>query len=194
MGRENEEGESITPLFTFALSEMNPLLVYSIFLPRIQGSSVRDISYMVYVLLYVLYMYRVLLRLYWAGDNLGAWNEFCYESCPWCRFDHSTCWLVVQRATTVPWMPPLSCIVKTLSDNTASFVTTHDTAWILLRIMPLMQVRSFDLLACSSASYHCTMDAPFIVYCKNVVGQYCFFRDNSWYSIMQCGSSARLSC
>ena len=23
-----------------------------------------------------------LLRLYWAGDNLGEWDEFCYESCP----------------------------------------------------------------------------------------------------------------
>ena len=21
-----------------------------------------------------------LLRLYWAGDNLGKWGEFCYES------------------------------------------------------------------------------------------------------------------
>ena len=26
-----------------------------------------------------------LLRQYWAGDNLGRWDEFCYESCPWCR-------------------------------------------------------------------------------------------------------------
>ena len=47
-----------------------------------------------------------LLRLYWAGENLDEWDEFCYESCPWRRIDHSTCWPAVQRATTVPWMPP----------------------------------------------------------------------------------------
>ena len=26
-----------------------------------------------------------LLRLNWAGDNLGEWDEFCYESCPSCK-------------------------------------------------------------------------------------------------------------
>ena len=46
------------------------------------------------------------VRIYWAEDNLGEWDEFCYESCPWRRIDHSTCWPVVQRATTVPEMPP----------------------------------------------------------------------------------------
>ena len=25
------------------------------------------------------------VRLYWADDNLGYWDEFYYESCPWCR-------------------------------------------------------------------------------------------------------------
>ena len=51
-----------------------------------------------------------LLRLYWAGDNLGKWDEFCHESCPWHRIDRSTCWPAVLCATTVPQMPPL--IVK----------------------------------------------------------------------------------
>ena len=46
--------------------------------------------------------------LYWAGKNLGKWDEFCFESCPWYRIDLSTCWPAVQRATTVPRMPPLS--------------------------------------------------------------------------------------
>ena len=50
------------------------------------------------------------VRLYWAGDNLGEWDESCYESCPWCRIDHSTCWPVVQRATNVPQMPPHTCM------------------------------------------------------------------------------------
>ena len=45
-------------------------------------------------------------RLYWVGDNLGEWDKFCYESCPWRRIDHSTCWPAVQRATIVPRMPP----------------------------------------------------------------------------------------
>ena len=26
-----------------------------------------------------------LLRLYWAGDNLGKCDEYCHESCPWRR-------------------------------------------------------------------------------------------------------------
>ena len=46
------------------------------------------------------------VRLNWAGDNLGEWHEFCYEPCPWYRIDRSTCWPAVQRATTVPRMPP----------------------------------------------------------------------------------------
>ena len=46
-----------------------------------------------------------LLRLYWAGDK--EWDGFYYEPCPWRRIDRSSCWLAVQRATTVPQMPPL---------------------------------------------------------------------------------------
>ena len=46
-----------------------------------------------------------LLQLFWAGDNLDEWDEFCYESCPWRGIDHSTCWQAVQRATTAQWMP-----------------------------------------------------------------------------------------
>ena len=46
-----------------------------------------------------------LLKLYWAGDNQGEWDDFCYESCPWSRIDRSTCWSAVQCATTVPRMP-----------------------------------------------------------------------------------------
>ena len=45
-------------------------------------------------------------RPYWARDNLGECDEFCCESCPWRRFDRSTCWPAVQHATTVPRMPP----------------------------------------------------------------------------------------
>ena len=41
-----------------------------------------------------------LLRLYWARDNLGEWDEFCYESCPWPRINRSTCWPAVQHCTT----------------------------------------------------------------------------------------------
>ena len=47
-----------------------------------------------------------LVRLYWAGTNLGEWDKLCYESRPWCRVDRSTCWPAVQHATTVPRMPP----------------------------------------------------------------------------------------
>ena len=47
-----------------------------------------------------------LVMLYWARDNLGEWDEFCYISCPWCRINCSTCWPTFQHATTVPRMPP----------------------------------------------------------------------------------------
>ena len=59
------------------------------------------------------------VRLYWAGNNLGESDEFCYDSCPWRRIDRSHCWPVVQHATTVPRMPPDSCIALT---NTSHLV------------------------------------------------------------------------
>ena len=40
-------------------------------------------------------------RLYWVGDNLSKLDEIYYESCSWCRIDHSTCWPAVQFVTTV---------------------------------------------------------------------------------------------
>ena len=46
------------------------------------------------------------LRLYWAGDKLGEYDEFCYESYPWRRIDRSTCWPAVLR-TIEPRMPPV---------------------------------------------------------------------------------------
>ena len=36
------------------------------------------------------------VRLNRAGDNIGWWDEFRYESCPWCRMDRSTCWPAVR--------------------------------------------------------------------------------------------------
>ena len=46
------------------------------------------------------------VRLHWAGDNEII---FCYESCPWCRIDRSTCWPSAQSATTIPWTSPHWC-------------------------------------------------------------------------------------
>ena len=43
-----------------------------------------------------------IVRLYSAWENLGVWVEFCYESCPWCRIDRSTCWPAVRCTSTVP--------------------------------------------------------------------------------------------
>ena len=48
-----------------------------------------------------------MLRLHWAGDNMGEWDDLCYEWCSW-RIDRSTCWPAVQRATTAPQMPPMN--------------------------------------------------------------------------------------
>ena len=48
-----------------------------------------------------------IVGLYWVGDNLGEWDEFCYESFPWRRIDRATCWPVVQRGTTVPRDDPM---------------------------------------------------------------------------------------
>ena len=46
-----------------------------------------------------------MVRVYWAGDNLGKWDEFWYETCPRCMINHSTCWSAVQWTTTVPRLP-----------------------------------------------------------------------------------------
>ena len=51
------------------------------------------------------------LRLYLTGDNLGECDEFCNESCPWCRIDRSTCWPAVQRAT-MPRIPPADILKR----------------------------------------------------------------------------------
>ena len=51
-----------------------------------------------------------LLRLYWAEDNLGECDEFCYES--WRSIDRSTCWPAVQHATTVSRMPSVREKIK----------------------------------------------------------------------------------
>ena len=49
-----------------------------------------------------------LLRLYWAGDYLGEWDEVCYESCPSRRIDRST--FFGQQSSVLPLyhvrMPP----------------------------------------------------------------------------------------
>ena len=36
------------------------------------------------------------VRLYWARNNPGYWDEFWYEWWPGCRINHSTCWPAVQ--------------------------------------------------------------------------------------------------
>ena len=51
-----------------------------------------------------------LLNLYWAGVNLGEWDEFCYEACPWRRIDRSSCRPAIQLATTVPRMHTIQCV------------------------------------------------------------------------------------
>ena len=58
-------------------------------------------------------------------DNLGEWDEFCYESCLWCRIDRSTCWPVVQCATIVPWMPPSGWIRQTALNSTHSSIDSN---------------------------------------------------------------------
>ena len=58
------------------------------------------------------------LRLYWAGDNLGLWDECCYESCPCGRIDRSTYWPGVQRATTELWVSSDAVIFSIICCNT----------------------------------------------------------------------------
>ena len=47
-----------------------------------------------------------IVSLYWAGENLRSWDEFCNESCPWCRIDRWIWWPAPLHATTVPRIPP----------------------------------------------------------------------------------------
>ena len=59
-------------------------------------------------------------RLNWAWDNLGLWDEFSYEPCPWCRINRSTCWSSVQRTITELQMPPSPTIIIKVRANTIS--------------------------------------------------------------------------
>ena len=51
------------------------------------------------------------LRLQWAGDNMGKWDESLYESCTCCRIDHSTNWPAVQHSTTMLRKPRLHLVI-----------------------------------------------------------------------------------
>ena len=82
------------------------------------------------------------VNLHCAGDNLGEWDEFCYESCSWGRIDRSTCWPVVQRATTVPRMPPsgnpspyaLKCFMLTLAKEAIYSCLCYCDSWNLFYV------------------------------------------------------------
>ena len=50
------------------------------------------------------------VSLYWAGDSLGQWDGFCYESCPKCRIDRSTYWSAAQCITIVLWTPAMTTL------------------------------------------------------------------------------------
>ena len=63
------------------------------------------------------------VKLYWAGNNLGEWDEFCYESCPWRKqlveiSEMSTakpCTILTCESVTVEWLTPLlNCIPSRL--------------------------------------------------------------------------------
>ena len=54
------------------------------------------------------------LRLNWAGDNLGEWEEFCYES--WRRIDPSTCWPAVHASALLLYYGCLQVLLA--RDNT----------------------------------------------------------------------------
>ena len=81
-----------------------------------------------------------LLRLYWAGDNLGEWDEF-YESCPWRKIvwllaipiyiQISKCIICFLKNVSCAIVPPFSATNKQHIVNTLSSVPCdHDTTFI----------------------------------------------------------------
>ena len=74
-----------------------------------------------------------------VGDKYGIMRWICYESCPRCRINRSTCWPVVQHATTVLRMPP------GMTGENFSYDQTRNIASICqLWIMSLMPNQSLD--------------------------------------------------
>ena len=72
------------------------------------------------------------VKLYWAGEKIGEWDEFCYESFPWYRIDRLTCWPTVQRITTMT-----SVVWKELHFNKGQFSgwdSFQYRIWILIQL------------------------------------------------------------
>ena len=86
------------------------------------------------------------VKLIWAGDNLGEWDEFCYELCPLRRIDHLTCWPAVQRyhcetdatlhfCRTWPRLTKAQEVIdaiESLKDLTNVSIRTHFSSLILM--------------------------------------------------------------
>ena len=100
-----------------------PLVIFFIFPPEIREKNWKTYHHTIhskvtpfqkiwdvtqYVVLFCQYMndewcfrpWFCTVRLYWVQYNLGKWDEFYYESCPWHRITHSTCWPAVQHTIT----------------------------------------------------------------------------------------------
>ena len=88
-----------------------------------------------------------LVRLYWAGDNLGICDEFCYESFPCETCDRKwNEWCMK--------VPILHC--KAIMGRGQTGLMRCSLVWI----MPQVQDWSLDQYTCSKACYHWTITDP----------------------------------
>ena len=85
------------------------------------------------------------LRLQWTADNMGKLVEFWYESCPRCRFDHSTCW----PPKVQPGSLPLCCCSHTRSsigNPRGAIAITHRHVIICILLQDIMQIRLWYII------------------------------------------------
>ena len=97
------------------------------------------------------------VKLYWAGDNLGKWDEFCDESCLWCRNDRSTCWPAVQHATTVLRTPPTKYMKYKLNFNATNLFEPLDSFSVPLIVPPVLSPGAHTLLWFPEVSWYGTL-------------------------------------
>ena len=88
------------------------------------------------------------VRLYWAGDKLGKWNEFGYESFSRCMIDCSTSWPAVHHATTVLSDAPLHQI----SLNQGNLYFQKNELYLQGVFSVLFQVDAHNIVPCWEAS------------------------------------------
>ena len=110
-----------------------------------------------------------LLRLYWAGDNLGEWFEFCYESCPRCTNICNICiitWIrfkmiyIIIKILSIITLHYISCINGIYNNMQIDWSFGKDVVFLNRNANKFREVRISKLI---SQLYVCTLGTQILL-------------------------------